>query len=1041
MISFPDYKIPYLILRCPSLPFSELKKIATLESLDMVIRALIKDSRFSESIFNSSPSLHSKLTSFDKLKDKERSRVMLSTMKYFLRMASRSTPFGLFSGCGVVDISNVIPGKAHFEIDMSNQHIHRRMDMGFVYSIYNFLKNKPLFLKTLSYKSNETLRKVKDKWRFYKRSEDNNDSQIEIAIQDTEILSNIIEKTSSDWKSFSDLVKILLDLDFDLEESENFLLSIIDSGILINDHFPNLTVQEYENRLLKRLKELPSNSDSEIDQLFQAFSQISRFLEEGNPILPEQYERFITKLDEIGFPYSKDNLFQMNLVNKISSASLPNNLFDNLKSAINIINDLNQSDRKTRLEILKEKFIAKYGDRKISILELLSSEIGELYKEEGTFEEHDRTTSLSQSMRLKHSLFIEALKNNTGVIELQSNLEPVKPIDLPDSFYLFGSLVSDGGDTKILFYHIGSPALKLISRFSFSSNDIHNFALETLETEEILRPNKVLAEISHLPSGRSGNLLSRSATRRYEIVFHGNSVLDNQFQINVNDLMIYQIEGNLILYSKKLQREILPILTSGHNHNAPGTHFIYKFLCDFQHQNFSDGFLYWDWGFLKRESFLPRVTYKNLIISSAKWNVPKNEVNKLKNLSVSVFKEQFAALSNTIKLPSRFFLQEGDNTLPINTKEETGLILLKSIVDKYDHLTFQECIFNEENLLINDGKDNFFTNEVIFPFIKAKSNSIPLRTSVIERNIKSIYSPFDEWIFLKIYTQHNYCDEIICSNISMLINDLIQLDLIDKWFFIRYADPNHHIRLRIHQKSQIDLNQIMRSIKNNINILIKDGLVSDIIYDSYRPEIERYGLEKITNSEEYFSRDSELVIKLIREVFTQSALEENPAIMHLACVYYLHKLLHIFHGNEEDVLSTVINAKNGFYSEFLGRMTEAGIKEVLKSNYRATFKSIDMMFKEKDSNQIIYSIVKQLDVHFENSSNLLKDVKLYLISKDGSNKQLQLFISSIFHMFINRLFSIDQRFQEFLVYDSYFKYNQSSFKRSLTTKNLNDSKV
>jgi hypothetical protein len=88
---------PRLIVRTPCRPFE-----SRLDSFDL--DGLCRDKAFLEAIFLASPVLHAELVKYreGQLKDERAIHdLSCSVGKYYLRMSSRCTPFGLFSGCGV----------------------------------------------------------------------------------------------------------------------------------------------------------------------------------------------------------------------------------------------------------------------------------------------------------------------------------------------------------------------------------------------------------------------------------------------------------------------------------------------------------------------------------------------------------------------------------------------------------------------------------------------------------------------------------------------------------------------------------------------------------------------------------------------------------------------------------------------------------------------------------------------------------------------------------------------------------------------------
>jgi thiopeptide-type bacteriocin biosynthesis protein len=88
--------------------------------------------------------------------------------------------------------------------------------------------------------------------------------------------------------------------------------------------------------------------------------------------------------------------------------------------------------------------------------------------------------------------------------------------------------------------------------------------------------------------------------------------------------------------------------------------------------------------------------------------------------------------------------------------------------------------------------------------------------------------------------------------------------MIDRWFFIRYADPDPHLRWRLHAAPFARPSAIRRAVENAIKPLVASGRVSRAGFDTYQREIERYGgPEGIEASEELFCADSDAVIDIL----------------------------------------------------------------------------------------------------------------------------------------------------------------------------------
>ena len=173
----------------------------------------------------------------------------------------------------------------------------------------------------------------------------------------------------------------------------------------------------------------------------------------------------------------------------------------------------------------------------------------------------------------------------------------------------------------------GTSGANLLARFSHLHPDIEQLIKEITRKEQKLEQDAVLAEISYLSDARMGNISARPNIREHEIVYLSLSKIPKEKQLSVSDLMVSVRNGKLLLRSKSLNRSIIPRLTTAHNFRNT-TIPVYRFLCDMQHQSGRTG-LHFNWGtFAESLSYLPRVRYRNTILSPAKWKITQEEFKR-----------------------------------------------------------------------------------------------------------------------------------------------------------------------------------------------------------------------------------------------------------------------------------------------------------------------------------------------------------------------------------------------------------------------------
>ena len=77
----------------------------------------------------------------------------------------------------------------------------------------------------------------------------------------------------------------------------------------------------------------------------------------------------------------------------------------------------------------------------------------------------------------------------------------------------------------------------------------------------------------------------------------------------------------------------------------------------------------------------------------------------------------------------------------------------------------------------------------------------------------------EEWLYYKIYCGNRTSDTILIDVIKPLTESLLKEKIIDKWFFIRYSDPENHLRVRFHCSNISKLGLIIEKLKEAINVL------------------------------------------------------------------------------------------------------------------------------------------------------------------------------------------------------------------------------
>lgn len=739
--NLPYGVFPTFVVRTPLFPFNFLlslisDKITSSEYLKFIIQQPV----VAEALFIASPEFHEQLQNWineEEIDTKKQERFSQSIYKYLSRMASRCTPFGLFSGCCVGllgDNTEVLLGK------ISEHNRHTRLDMFYLCNLAQAL-SKNIKIKTkLKYYPNTSIYESGGKLRYieYRYISDHRTHHL-IEIKHSDFL-NLVLKNAKKGKKIQELVNLLIGKGVSKSQSNEYIYKLIDNQILISELNPTVTAEEFLIRILKIL--------APIDQIEKIKKILNQTKVELNKIdlaignSTDQYYKIAKNLNKIGIDYKLKFLFQTDLKFNSIISSVNYLTLNSIKEGIYLLNILTPKYTNKRISNFKEAFTKRYDTRECALLQVLDTETGIGYLQTNRNSEGDFSPLISDivfpskensSFKIEwnntqdflFSKFLEATEKNLFEIELID--EEIKSFnvsmdDLPDIFsclvkieeasskkYPGGRLVMDSVG--------GSNAPQLLGRFCHSDSKIFEFVKEIVEFEHTTCGEDIIAEIVHLPSSRIGNVILRPILHNYEIPILTSPSVDSEHTIALDDLFISVHNNEIILRSNRLNKRIIPRMCNAHNFSNNALP-VYQFLCDLQSQNIrpSIGF---NWGSIVDNcAFRPRVVYKNLIISPATWVVKNEDISalyKIQNDNQLIADVKDWREKN--RMPTMVLFEQGDNNLFVTFENLLSIKTLLTIVKHLNRFTLKEFLFNPDNAVVK-SVEGVFTNEFLFTFYR-----------------------------------------------------------------------------------------------------------------------------------------------------------------------------------------------------------------------------------------------------------------------------------------------------------------------------------
>jgi len=722
MSRFPYHFFDEYVFRTPLFSRKQFHEMTGNDEIQKTaLKSIYADPVFQEAIYLASPYLHKKLNDWLNLSlhgsKKENQKLENSFLKYYSRMSTRSIPFGLFTEVGVGKFGtapNPFFGKEKF----THEHLVRetQLDMHFLVGLSNHLVKTPEIRNKLLFYPNNSIYTVRNRIRYveYQYTQGQREYIISSAPLSEE-LQNILD-FSKKGKTIQQLSALLIDEEITREEATEFINELIDNQVLVSELEPNVSGKDFLDIIIGSLQKTGISNESEI--LTSIKTKLDTIdITIGNPVsLYAEIEDLITLFNT---EYDQKYLFQTDLYFK-EKFILPPYWKKELKEAVSFLNKITLPQKDNHLERFKKAFHERFEKQEMPLAYVLDTEIGIGYRQDiptkglhPYIENLDYSSSHHQStlrieldpiQQILNEKVQEALLDNQYKIKLsEKDFEEFEENwnDLPDTISFVTEIISENNEEKLsLSSGGGGSAANILARFCSEKSEVQNLTKCIAQKEQELNTGYISAEIIHLPEARIGNVIRRPTLRPYEIPFLAQSILPEENQISIDDLYISLKNNRIVLRSKKLDKEIKPYLTNSHNYSANPLP-VYHFLCDLNRQNIRP-FINFNWRDLQNiYQFLPRVEYKNLILSKAWWKITEKELTQFSILSSYEAGNKEQLLSgiqswrNKRQIPKWIQWVQFDNKLTINLDNYDLVNVFIDTVKKLKSIVIEEFLYNE----------------------------------------------------------------------------------------------------------------------------------------------------------------------------------------------------------------------------------------------------------------------------------------------------------------------------------------------------------
>ncbi len=176
--------------------------------------------------------------------------------------------------------------------------------------------------------------------------------------------------------------------------------------------------------------------------------------------------------------------------------------------------------------------------------------------------------------------------------------------------------------------------------------------------------------------------------------------------------------------------------------------------------------------------------------------------------------------------------------------------------------------------IVSDDHGNCYANEAIVSFGRKQNISVSRPKLAITNYNQRKYSIGSEWMYFKIYVGYKTSDYLLVNCLKPFVETLLLDEVINKWFFVRYNDPQYHIRLRLKLNDKDQFGRVFVLFNDSVSELCANNVISNIQMDTYDREIERYGDATIGLVEDLFCYQSQEAIAFMQIAVNSTDYEQ-----------------------------------------------------------------------------------------------------------------------------------------------------------------------
>ncbi|WP_156618361.1 lantibiotic dehydratase [Mycobacterium sp. 852013-51886_SCH5428379] len=856
----------WFMLRAPALPVDVYRDMSTwpanaLSDPDRRGR-VVADRRVMAALTVGSPDTVAALTRAGQDPDPALAQTL---HRYLIRMSTRPTPFGLFAGVAL----GCWGSQTTAAVDGRRWTTRMRPDMAWLMGQVDELETDPGIQAGLRYTANAALLDRGGRLSAPASPEGREDGAAAVAsVRATGAVRSAVRLCRRPMHH-ADLVAALTDQTSAPRQKVVELIGrLVRHQILLTDLRPPLTGGDPLAHVISTLTDIPA-AQSAADGLCDLAARMARW---DRTSLGEAAVGY-GEIDSASAGFSHRHAArrpQVDAALSMAGTGLSRAIGEAAAEAAELL--LKLAPPAPRLTAFRQRFESVYGlERWVPILEVLDPDygLGSPYQDV-----YAAATGVSERDRVLLTLAAEAMGDGQTVVDLDdallarltsesaSDAAPVS-LDLSVSVLAVSPAAIDRGDFSIAIGPNlgGAGAGKSLGRFAHLLGAPAVAALKSIvEHEKSTVPAVLSAELVYRPSRAwEANIAVRPHAREFEIAVGVTPGVAADRVIRPDELEICSLGTRFAVGYRGDPREV--VVSAGHMLNEALAPPACRFLLEVARER-DLLFRPFDWGAAENLPVLPALRRNRVILTPRRYRAD--------DLSASALRAERADFIEAVErwrrrwgVSRHLYVGVVDNRLLIDLDSELHLDGLRAELRRSAGgavPVITDALPGPQHAWL-PGADGTYLSDLVVPLLrrtvrKPESNPLPRTVAPVARATR-LRPPGSEWLYAKLYCPPAHEEAVICETADRFCAEMRSSALIDDWFFIRYADPDPHVRIRFRGSADVLLTAVLPAFTRWCRHLVDRDVCVRFAIDTYDREIERYaGVEGMRVAEVIFGADS-----------------------------------------------------------------------------------------------------------------------------------------------------------------------------------------